>query len=228
MKPRLLLSLTADANPARNAVAATLAWAAQEAGWFLEVYYDAYRLGEHYGGGDPNWQPAGYLHGGTMVGAHHHERLYLLLHRFDVTVLMDGDVAFAPALAQLDVARHAVSGFAETYERAFAVLGQTLPLRCIAMDAHPASSLAGIDAYLYPEVASRQALGIEASSVTSDDLERLLGADSTIDAVYVAPDRLDGFRALLEQAGRADADVRIAEPLASGDDFVSITARVAM
>ena len=227
MKPRLLLYLTADANPARNAVAATLAWAAQEAGWLFEVYYDAYRLGEHYGGGDPNWQPAGYLHGGTMVGAHHHERLYLLLHRFDVTVLMDGDVAFAPALAQLDVARHAVSGFAETYERAFAVLGQPLPLRCIALDAHPASSLAGIDAYLYPEVASRQALGIEASSVTSDDLERLLGADSTIDAVYVAPDRLDGFRALLEQAGRADVDVRIAEPLASGDDFVSITARVA-
>lgn len=227
MKPRLLLYLTADANLARNAVAATLAWAAREAGWFFEVYYDAYRLGEHYGGGDPNWQPAGYLHGGTMVGAHHHERLYLLAHRFDVTVLTDGDVAFAPALAQLDVPCYAVSGFAETYERAFASLGQPLPSHLVLLDAHSHSSLAGIDAYLYPEVASRQALGIEATSVTAEDLGRLLGVDATIESVYVREERLEALRASFEQAGRADVAVRIAEPAAPGDDFTSITASVA-
>lgn len=227
MKPRLLLYLTADANPARNAVAATLAWAAKDAGWYFEVYYDAYRLGEHYGGGDPNWQPEGYLHGGTMVGGHHHERLYLLLHRFDVTVLTDGDVAFAPALAQLDVPRVAVSGYSETYERAFALLAQPLPGRLALLDAHPRTSLAGIDAYLYPEVESRRALAVEASSVTADDLVRLLSADTTVESVYVRDERLKAFRALLAEAGLADVVVQMAEPLATGDDFASITASVA-
>ena len=227
MKPRLLLYLTADANPARNAVAATLSWAAAEAGWFFEVYYDAYRLGEHYGGGDPDWQPAGYLHGGAMVGAHHHERLYLLLHRFDVTVLTDGDVAFAPALEQLDTPRLAVRGFADTYERAFDILGLPRPHALVLLDAQPDSALAGIDAYLYPEVACRRALAVEATSVTTDDLARLLDPTASVEAIYVAPERLATFGERLERAGHARISPRTVEPLAPDDDFVSITAAVA-
>ncbi|HEY7123950.1 MAG TPA: hypothetical protein VH540_08385, partial [Ktedonobacterales bacterium] len=165
MKPKLLLYLTADANPAKNAVAATLAWAAQAAGWFFEVYYDAYRLGEHYGGGDPAWLPSGYLTGGTMVGAHHHERLYLLLHRFETVVLTDGPVAFAPTLEQLNVPRHAVSGFADLYTRAFETLGQPLPEQAIVVDAQPRRDLAGVDAYLYPDIADKRALSLEISAL---------------------------------------------------------------
>ena len=226
MKPRLLLYLTADANPARNAIAATLAWATAEAGWFFEVYYDAYRLGEHYGGGDPAWQPAGYLHGGAMVGAHHHERLYLLPHRFDVTVLTDGDVAFAPALAQLETPREAVSGYAQTYERAFALLGVPRPSRVVLLDAAPTPALAGIDAYLYPEIASRHALGLDVGSVTSDDLERLLPANATIEAFYVAPERLDTFGARLRQAG-ATIEPAVAAPLTPDADFARVTEEIA-
>src|SRR5690242_18994553 len=137
MKPKLLLYLTADANPAKNAVAATLAWAAEAAGSFFEVYYDAYRLGENYGGGDPAWLPPGYLTGGTMVGAHHYERLYLLLHRFETVVLTDGPVAFAPTLAQLDVPRYAVNGFADLYIRPFKTLGQPLPEQAAVIDSRP-------------------------------------------------------------------------------------------
>ncbi len=176
MKPKLLLYLTAETNPAKNAIAATLAWAAEAAGWCFEVYYDAYRLGEHYGGGDPAWMPPGYLTGGTMTGAHHHERLYLLLHRFEAVVLTDGPVAFAPALDQLGVPRFAVSGFAETYLRAFEVLGQPLPETAIVIDAQPRRDLAGIDAYLYPEIAGRRALGLEISTLREDDLPRLATA----------------------------------------------------
>ena len=158
MKPKLLLYLTADANPAKNAVAATLAWAAEAAGWYFEAYYDSYRLGEHYGGGDPAWMPPGYLTGGTMTGGHHFERLYLLLHRFETLVLTDGPVAFGQALERLEMRRLAVSGVADLYLKAFGALGQPLPETAVVIDAQPRRDLAGIDAYLYPEIAGRRAL----------------------------------------------------------------------
>ena len=174
MKPKLLLYLTAEANPAKNAVAATLAWAAEAAGWYFEVYYDSYRLGEHYGGGDPAWMPPGYLTGGTMTGGHHFERLYLLLHRFETLALTDGPVAFGQALEQLDVPRLAVSGVADLYLKAFEVLGQPLPKTAVVIDAQPRRDLAGIDAYLYPEIAGRRALGLEIGSLADNDLSRLM------------------------------------------------------
>ena len=176
MKPKLLLYLTAETNPAKNAVAATLAWAAEAAGWYFEVYYDSYRLGEHYGGGDPAWMPPGYLTGGTMTGGHHFERLYLLLHRFETLALTDGPVAFGQALEQLNAPRLAVSGVADLYLKAFAALGQPLPKTAVVIDAQPRRDLAGIDAYLYPEIAGRRALGVEISSLTEDDLSRLMAA----------------------------------------------------
>jgi len=246
MKPKLLLYLTSDTNPAKNAVAATLAWAAEAAGWFFEVYYDAYRLGEHYGGGDPAWLPPGYLTGGTMVGAHHHERLYLLLHRFETVVLIDGQIAFGPTLEQLDVPRLAVSGFAETYARAFETLGLPLPETAIVIDAQPRRDLAGIDAYLYPEIAGRRAVGLEINSLRDDDLPRLARAGlrklrplllgpqglNRLEKLAVAPPPsanafADGGGAI-ETASPGGLEVLDAlDTLQPDDDFATITERVA-
>jgi hypothetical protein len=241
MKPRLLLYITAETNPAKNAIAATLAWAAEAAGWFFEVYYDAYRLGEHYGGGDPAWMPSGYLTGGTMTGAHHHERLYLLLHRFETVVLTDGPVAFGPALDQLGVPRFAVSGLAETYLRAFAVLGQPLPETAIVIDARPRRDLAGLDAYFYPEIAGRRALGLEIGALCEDDLPRLATAGlRSLHALYVGKKGVQkltglvgpavstasaGISSTADSAGPRRAGAL--DTLESGDTFASITERVA-
>lgn len=169
-KPRLLLYITADANPRRNAFAATLAWAAPQAGWHAEVYYDAYRLGDHYGGGDPQQWPHGVLTGGTLVGAHHHERLYLLLHRFDVLAVTDGPVAFDAALHQLDVPRVAIDSLEDGYAQVFAALGLDIPTHAVLVDAAPTEALRGLDAYAYPEIVGRQALGLEVSAVTPEQV----------------------------------------------------------
>ncbi len=227
MKPKLLLYLTADANPAKNAVAATLAWAAQAAGWFFEVYYDAYRLGEHYGGGDPAWLPPGYLTGGTMVGAHHHERLYLLLHRFETVVFTDGPVAFLPTLEQLDVPRHAVSGFADLYTRAFKVLGQSMPEQAVVIDARPRRDLAGVDAYLYPDIADKRALGLEITALTVDDVRGLAQAGLRRVQLSLVGERgqqkLKGLLAEITVALKLDEPIDV---LAPEDDYGSITERV--
>ncbi len=226
MKSKLLLYLTSDTNSAKNAVAATLAWAAEAAGWFFEVYYDAYRLGEHYGGGDPAWLPPGYLTGGTMVGAHHHERLYLLLHRFDTVVLTDGQIAFGPTLDQLDVPRLAVSGFAETYTRAFEALGLPLPERAIVIDAQPRRDLAGIDAYLYPEIAGRRALGLEIGALRAADLSRLARAGlRSLQSLLLRPEGRANLFVAGEGAGLEVCDAR--DMLQPDDDFATITERVA-
>ncbi len=231
MKPKLLLYLTADANPAKNAVAATLAWATEAAGWLFEVYYDAYRLGEHYGGGDPDWLPPGYLTGGTMIGAHHHERLYLLLHRFETLALIDGPVAFGPVLEQLGIPRLAVTGCAETYLKVFEALGLALPETALVVDARPRRDLAGIEAYLYPEIAGRRALGLEVSALDEDDLPRLAAAGvCRVSSLYVG---LRGQKKLAGLVNRLAASHPVLEAadvldtVESGDDFATITWRVA-
>jgi hypothetical protein len=235
MKPRLLLYLTADTNSARNAVAATLSWAAEAAGWFFEVYYDAYRLGEHYGGGDPASLPAGMLTGGTMVGAHHHERLYLLLHRFETLALTDGPVAFGPTLEQLGVPRLAVSGFAETYRRAFEALGVSMPAAAVVLDAQPRRDLAGVDAYLYPEIAGRHALGLEINALHQDDLAQLGQAGlRQVQTLCLGPRGLKKLEALTSAPGSvAPQELRVPQmvgpldTLEPTDDFATLTERVA-
>jgi hypothetical protein len=219
--------MTSDGNATRNAVAATLAWAAHAAGWHFEVYYDAYRSGDHYGGGDPDAVPAGGLSGGTMVGGHHYERLYLLLHRFETVVLADGPIAFGPALAREGVAILEASGCADTYIRAFELLGQTIPESAVLVDAAPGDGLAGLDAYLYPEIIERHALGLEISVVSAEDL-RSLGAHGLRNLldVYVGPVSSHRMTHVL-----ATVSVTIAhgviDTLAPDDDFASVTARVA-
>ncbi|MGH2514608.1 MAG: hypothetical protein ACRDHP_03050, partial [Ktedonobacterales bacterium] len=150
MKQRLLLYLTSETDRSRNAVAATLAWATQAAGWLFEVYYDGYHLGEHYGGGDPLALPDGYVNGGTVAGGRHHERLYELLLRFDCVALTNGPVLFGQALDELGIQRILVAEPVATYECVFALLGVPLPASAVIVDAEPRLNLSGLDAYCYP------------------------------------------------------------------------------
>ena len=50
-RPRLVLFLARYRYRPKNAIAATLAWMAEQQGSAFEVYYDAIRAGRHYGGG---------------------------------------------------------------------------------------------------------------------------------------------------------------------------------
>jgi hypothetical protein len=231
MKQRLLLYITADSDPARNAVAATLAWAAQHAGWLFEVYYDAYRLGEHYGGGDPNTLPHGYLTGGTLVGAHHHERLYLLLHRFDTLVVTQGSVAFDASLQSIGAPRIQPSGVQDLYERTFSALGVDLPRSVVIVDSAPSPALAGIDAYGYPEIAMRRALGFEASLFTDDTARWLVSHDARqLYTLWLGPLQRERIAPVLATQPDNLPDIlnlTTLDSIDSGDSFQTVTERLA-
>jgi hypothetical protein len=227
MKPRLLLYITADSNPARNAVAATLAWATERADWRFEVYYDAYRLGEHYGGGDPDLAPEGLLTGGTLVGAHHHERLYLLLHRFDTLVVTQGAVAFDAALRQIGVPRLTSTSVHDLYEQAFAALGVEIPTSAIILDAAPHPALQGLDAYSYPEIVARHALAFEASSLTDDAAHWLASHDARQFQTLWLGDQQRGRVARMLATAAGQPIITALDSLSGGDTFQSVTERLA-
>ena len=227
MKPRLLLYLTAASVAERNAVAATLAWAAERAGWLFEVDYDAYRLGEHYGGGDPDEAPEGLLTGGTLIGGRRHERLYLLLHRFDTLVITQGDVAFDAALRQIGVARLAPTNAHELYEQAFAALGVPLPTSSVILDAAPQPGLRGLDAYGYPEIIERQALAFEASALTAKTLAWLAAHNARDLRTLWLGDAQARRLAALAPSDASLASLPALEELSPSDTFQSVTERLA-
>ncbi len=226
MKPKLLLYITADSNSARNAIASTLAWATQSANWLFEVYYDSYRLGDHYGGGDPDSMPHGLLTGGTLVGAHHHERLYLLLHQFDTLVLTQGHVAFDAALRRLGVRRLESATTEDTYEQVFATLGVELPASAIITDAAPFPALSGLDAYSYPEIVNARALGFEASSLT-DDTARWLAARHVhhLHTLWLGPQVRQQVEDTL-LAAQPSATIETLDSVDEADRFQSVTERI--
>lgn len=227
MKPQLLLYITADSNPARNAVAATLAWAAQSAGWLFEVYYDAYRLGEHYGGGDPDTMPQGLLTGGTLIGAHHHERLYLLLHRFDTLVITQGNVAFDAALRQIDTPRIRPTSAEDLYQQTFAMLNIDLPTSAVIVDAAPYPALSGIDAYSYPEIVGRRALGLEASSVTDDTARWMVTHNiHELDTLWMGPRQYEQVSHVLATA-QLRTNASALDSISATDSFQTVTERIA-
>ncbi|HEY7974425.1 MAG TPA: hypothetical protein VID72_03725, partial [Ktedonobacterales bacterium] len=225
MKPRLLLYITADSNLARNAIAATLAWATQSVDWRFEVYYDAYRLGEHYGGGDPDLAPEGLLTGGTVVGGRHHERLYLLLHRFDTLVISQGEVAFDAALRHIGVARLTPASTQDVYEQAFAALGVGLPTAAVIVDAAPQPALMGLDAYSYPEIVGRRALAFEASSVDADTA-RWLATHGVHELQTLWLGAQQRERIQLELAPNQPALAAL-DTLSASDSFQTVTERLA-
>lgn len=227
MKPRLVLYLTAESNPARSVIAATLSWATHAVDWYCEVYYDAYRLGEHYGGGDPSTLNAGQLTGGTMVGAQHHERLYLLLHRFDTLAVIQGSVAFDIALRQLGIPRIYAASAEEAYEQVFPALNLDLPRSAIIVDGAPHPRLRGLDAYSYPDIIGHRSLGFEAASL-SDDTARWMMAHGvrTVQTLWLGPAQRQHVNDVLATA-RCGSDIGALDTSGDDESFLTITERLA-
>ena len=86
-KKRLLLFFTRLSDFNSAPLAATLAWACQSSGWVFDVYYDSYHQGVHFPGGDWRALELGKVTGGTVCADRHFEEFYLLLHRFDVSIV---------------------------------------------------------------------------------------------------------------------------------------------
>ena len=173
-RPRLLLYVARYANPQRNAVAATLAWIAEQTDRSFEVYYDAFRLGRHYGSGEPediglrgSSDRLGWLTGGLVAGGRHLETAALALQRFETTVVCSGDVAFANLLTAVagesgaDVLRFDEDDVAGLYDGVLSRLGVECPSDAVMLNTTPSPALAGVDAYLYPDILYTKAIGVE-------------------------------------------------------------------
>jgi hypothetical protein len=233
-RSHLLLFLAKYRYRPKNAVAATLAWMAEERGAYFEVYYDAVRAGRHYGGGSAgpfglladNAEEFALLTGGLMTGARHLEVLVTALRRFRTTVICAGDVAFSNSLAAIaeesETQVHVLDeeDLVGVYDSALSALELPLPKTAVMVDAAPTVRLEGVDAYLWPEIFERRALGLEASvgqgvlrSLRQRGVEELLTC---------------GVASMQQQAlgemGFQVRDLKLVEP---EDDYASITARLA-
>jgi hypothetical protein len=217
----------------KNAVAASLAWMAAERHAAFEVYYDTLRAGRHYGGGATGpsvlggpGQAEGQLAGGLVTGARHLEALSVALQRFQATVICAGQVAFSNTLAALAddsgarVLQADEGDLVDLYDRALSELELPWPATAVMVDAAPTPGLDGADAYLWPEIFHRRALGLE-TSVEHDGLRALVerGVRRVL-TCGVPPERQEALAA----AGFEVEDLHVLE---EGDDLASFTARLA-
>jgi hypothetical protein len=233
-RPRLLLFLARYGYRQKNAVAASLAWMVEERGAYFEVYYDAIRAGRHYGGGSAG--PFGFLAagardlelltGGLVSGGRHIEALVTVLQRFQTTVLCAGEVAFSNTLAAIARDSGAEVRLADEgdlpglYDQACSALELPLPTTVVVVDGAPTSKLEGIDAYMWPEIFQRQALGVEAS-ISDGELEALRRRGlSRMLTCGVTSARTQTFRDL----GFLVEDVPVVE---ASDGYAEVTARMA-
>jgi hypothetical protein len=232
-RPRLYLYLARYQHRQKNAVAATLAWLVEQRQSLFEVYYDSRRAGRHYGGGTPgpfgllpgNEGDLSLLTGGLLTGGRHAEALAAALQRFQTTVFCAGDVAFANMLAGAAAdgaaAVHRVdeSDLIGLYDAVFSSFSSPWPRSAVMLNATP-EGLEGIDAYLWPEIFYRRALGIEASA-SDADLRAL--RDRRVQRILTCG--IPAARqAALARLGFAVEDLRLQE---AGDDYAALTARVA-
>jgi hypothetical protein len=159
MKEKLLLLLSSFSNPQKNAAAATLAWMAEDAGWKFDCYYDAFRTGDHFGGGPIASAEAGRAFGSTMAGHAHTESWYQLLATYECAVVRLGESCFDPWIEDLKIP---VAGSGEDpfmlYLTAAERLGLSLSPKLIVLGG------AGEDAYLYPLICSKRALAVHSSA----------------------------------------------------------------
>jgi len=226
VRRQLLLYTARYGHRQNNAVAATLSWAAAAAGSLSEVYYDAPRAGGHYGGGDLRRYETAELSGGLVVGGRHIEALEAAANRFDLTAVVRGDVMFSPALERLAcdgrVSLHRVGeeDVAGLYDDIFQSLGIDWPDTAVLVNAHPSTALEGIDAYLYPEIVYRRAVGLEASVPDADVCALLEHGCRQILAVGVSDELVEHLQDLGFSVTRLD----VIQP---GDDYSRVTARLA-
>jgi hypothetical protein len=233
-RPRLFLYLARYQNRQKNAVAATLAWLADQQQSLFEVYYDSIRAGRHYGGGTsgPFGLAAGsdrelsLLTGGLVTGARHTEALAAALQRFQTTAFCDGEVAFSNLLAGAEEVGAAVVHRIEEhdliglYDAVLSALNAPWPGSAVMLNATPERRLEGVDAYLWPEIFHRRALGIEMSA-DEKQLRTLLDRGVKRILTCGVPVR---HQAALRRLGFAVEDLHLLEP---GDDYASLTARIA-
>jgi hypothetical protein len=219
-RPGLLLYLDHAGRPERFAVAIALAALAERAGFAFECYYDTFRAGRHFGGGDLADAPPGWDAGSTVAGGRHLDHLRRLAAEYEVVAVGDPANVLWPELEPAGAEPLAASlDPAELFGAAFPRLGQEVPGRVAVLDGRPQGAAGVVVApYLYPALLGGEpamALDVSAGEGARRGLESL-GAES-FHGLYVDPGRAAAFPRGLDGLEGETAD----------RDYAAVTAELA-
>jgi hypothetical protein len=181
----VLLYLSHTRDPNRFAVGPTLAAAAERAGYGFECYYDDFRAGRHFGGGDSENARPGWASGSLVAGGRHADHALWLAAEHEVLAVGDPGSLLWPALEAAgveEIVRSADS--AELYRAAFRRLRQGLPDIAIVLDSTPQGPSGLLLApYCYPcLLAGEPALGVDRSN--AEQLRAALGIRNVTEIDY--------------------------------------------
>ena len=185
VKTKLLLYLSKYNTPWNIPIASTLAWLSKSKNCFFDNYYDSYHQGIHFGGGDSRNLEIGHLTGGTVAGDRHFDEFYFLLHNFDVSIIVFEDSIFSSVIKNLNIPTVVQTQQIDIlYKNVFNYLDSPLPSNIVMLGSDFRKSLAGLEAYLYPEIYYRQATGVP-DSINEDELAELYRGRGKIFCFYV-------------------------------------------
>lgn len=221
MKRKLLLYLSKLDLDGNVAIASTLAWLAKSQGYFFDNYYDSYHQGIHFPGGDSRNLELGQLTGGMVSGDRHFEEFYFTLLNFDVSIICFGETIFLSCIKNLDLPIVVVSEeIAVIYEKTFRYLDVPSPANIVMTGSNFGGPLAGLEAYLYPEIYYRQAIGVP-DSISKKELAGLCQEGGKIFSLYA--DEI-----VISQLIERGYDIEVIDLLKENDDYFSITKRIAL
>lgn len=220
MKKKLLLYLSKLNSPGNVLRASTLAWLCKSKGYLFDNYYDSYHQGVHFPGGDSRTLEVGQQTGGMVSGDRHFEELYFMLLNFDVSVISFGDAFFLNSIKNLGIPVVTVSDQNSAfYIKAFSHLGIPLPHNVVMIGSGFGKILSGLDAYLYPEIYYRQAIGVH-DSISEEELKKLCQEGCKIYCIYVNEH-------VIGRLLKKGYDIEIIDSLKGEDDYFSVTNRLA-
>lgn len=220
MKRKLLLFLSKSNNSGNIPIAATLAWLSHSKNYLFDNYYDSYRRGIHFPGGDSRNLLPGQLTGGTVSGDRHFEEFYFILLNFDLSIISFGETIFFSAVKNLNIPTVALSDrISVLYKKAFSYLDAPLPSNIVMIGSNFGRALRGLEAYLYPEIYYRQAIGVP-DSIPEEQLADLYREGSKIFCLYADEN-------VIAQLGKRGYHVEVIDRLKKNDDYLNVTKRLA-
>ena len=220
MKKKLLLYLSQSNHSENVPIASTLAWLSKSKNVVFDNYYDSYHLGIHFPGGDVRSLEPGQQTGGTVSGDRHFEEFYFLLHNFDVSIISFKDTIFLSSIKNFKIPVVALSDrISVLYKKAFSHFDLPLPSRIVMIGSHFKKALSGLEAYLYPEIYHRQAIGVP-DSIPEEELAVLYQEGSKILCLYVD----ENVITRLQERGY---EIEVIDQLKENDDYLNATKRLA-
>ena len=220
MNKKLLLYLSKSDYPGNISIASTLAWLSKSKNYLFDNYYDSYHRGIHFGGGDSRNMDTGQLTGGTVSGDRHFEQLYFLLLNFDVSILSFKDTIFLSSIKNLNIPIVTLPEQTNVlYKKIFNYLDVPLPQNIVMICSNFGRAVAGLDAYLYPEIYYRQAIGV-LDSIPENELDDLCQDGTKIFCLYMD-------KKAISRLQKKGYNVEVIDQFNKNDDYFSVTKRIA-